>query len=64
MTDERKQRIRNMHRITFTVGNFSGVKVTDTGWLIEPVGWNFWRVWSDSRQQYVAVHESQMGWKR
>ena len=63
MTEERKNRIKNRHRISFTVTNYSSMKTEYTGWLIEYIGNGFWRVWSDTHKRYIAVYYRQMGWK-
>jgi len=63
ITQNRSHRIRNAHKIIFTVTNYSGDRISYTGWLIERISNGFWRVWSDTHEKYIAVHERQLGWK-
>jgi len=63
ITQNRSHRIRNTHRVSFVVTNYSGDRISHTGWLIELIGNRFWRVWSDAHEKYLAVHETKLGWK-
>jgi hypothetical protein len=49
---------RNAWRITFETSNYVGERTTHTGWLLESLGFNFHKVWSDHHRRYIAVHKS------